>query len=65
MAGGPAVKLTIGRRIQVMVPSIEVAVAVFERARDESGEGASTWPDGKILTDDGRSHRISYNGRVW
>lgn len=60
------VKLTIGKRINVMVPTIQTAVAVYERTRDESGEGASTFPDGALVVD-GQSGklRISYNGRVW
>lgn len=58
-------QLQIGRRVNVMVPTLAVAVAVFDRVRDESGEGASTFPDGKLNGDDGRALRISYNGRVW
>lgn len=65
IAGAPAVKLVIGRRLTVMVPTLRVASDVFQRVRDESGEGASTFPDGIATSDDGRKYRISYNGRVW
>ena len=59
-------KLTIGRRIKggLEVSSLEEASRVYSQLRDESLEGASTWPDGKLKTDNG-TYRISYNGRVW
>lgn len=59
------IKLTIGRRVKVMVPSLAVAVAVYDRTRDESGEGASTFPDATAQSDSGKKYRISYNGRLW
>jgi hypothetical protein len=41
------------------------AIAIYEQKRDESGEGASTWPSG-IVKQDGRIVGcISYNGRYW
>lgn len=40
------------------------AVAVYERLRDESGEGASTWPNGKLLAPK-ETLTLSYNGRLW
>jgi hypothetical protein len=52
--------LSIGQRVKVMVGSLAEASRVYSQLRDASGEGASTWPDGKV---DG--YRISYNGRVW
>jgi hypothetical protein len=52
--------LRIGKRHTVKVSSVEQASAEYSRLRTESGEGASTWPDGRI------GHlRISYNGNVW
>ena len=58
--------LFIGRaRHAVHVASIAEAQEVYARLRDESGEGASKFPDGRIESDDGRRLRISYNGRVW
>lgn len=35
----------------------------YAKVRDESGEGASTFPDGELLGQ--RHYRISYNGKVW
>jgi hypothetical protein len=65
IAGAPVVILMIGRRVKVAVPSIAVAQRIYERMRDESGEGASTFPDGQIKLDTGKILRVSYNGRVW
>jgi hypothetical protein len=53
--------LTIGRRYTLAVASLDEASAMYGRLRDESGEGGSTWPIGRLS--DG--HYISYNGRVW
>lgn len=53
--------LTVGKRATVRVETLEEASAVYERLREESGEGASTFPDGRITG----GYRISYNGRVW
>jgi len=40
--------------------------AAYERARDASGEGASTFGSAKVFDSHGRQiGRISYNGRVW
>lgn len=52
--------LKIGRRHFVPVTSLEEASREYQRLRDESGEGGSTFPDGKV-----GNYRISYNGRVW
>lgn len=56
--------LLIGNNWSYRVPSLAHAVQVFSRLRDASGQGASSFPDGRIL---GSSTllRISYNGRVW
>jgi len=40
------------------------ASKVYQMVRDESGEGGSTFPDGKVSGPEG-VYRISYNGRVW
>jgi len=55
-----AMVLHIGKQ-KFTVHSFEEAQRVFEGARDASGEGASSWPDGRI----GHRYRISYNGRLW
>lgn len=52
--------LTIGKRHAVNVADVVEASAVYCRLRDESGEGGSTFPEGKLP-----GHRISYNGKVW
>lgn len=59
-----AIKLSIGRRFSGVVESLEAAQIIFCKMREESGEGASTFPDGKINAD-GKVYRISYNGRLW
>ncbi len=42
------------------------AFALYAKRRDDSGEGASTFADARIVDDGGRDlARISYNGRVW
>lgn len=56
--------LKIGRRVSQKVESIAEAQEVYRKVRDESLEGASTFPAGS-LTGDGKKYRISYNGRVW
>jgi hypothetical protein len=56
--------LKIGRRATLAVSSIAQASAEYSRLRDESGEGASTFPNGSLLID-GKFYCISYNGKVW
>lgn len=52
--------LVIGNRHRSQHATLHEAVETYSRLRDESGEGTSTWPDGKV------GHlRISYNSRVW
>lgn len=61
-------KLTIGKRHSVagIVPqgpiSAQLAEAsrIYCQLRDESGEGASTFPEGRAAI-----YRVSYNGKVW
>lgn len=58
--------LAIGRRHWVPVSSLAEASAIYQRLRDESGEGASTFPFGKVHdAGGGANYVISYNGRVW
>lgn len=57
--------LKIGRARHSAV-SIADAQMTYERVRDESGKGASTFPTGKLTVEgDPRKLIISYNGRVW
>lgn len=52
--------LTIGGRTYE-VASVADASALYQRLRDQSGMGASRWPQGRLTG----GLRISYNGRVW
>ncbi len=57
--------LTIGNRVKgKKFPSAAKAIEYFDRVRDASGEGASTFDNGE-LTVNGVTYKISYNGRVW
>jgi hypothetical protein len=57
--------LQIGRK-RYQVASIADAVEMYEKARDESGLGASKMPQVKITAADGFFlYGIAYNGRVW
>lgn len=47
-----------------VVDSVEAGSRLYQRLRDQSGEGGSTWPDG-LLVGHGKAYRVSYNGRVW
>ena len=57
--------LAVRGRLQQPVRDLADASAVYGAARDKSGEGASTWPDGFLWRDGERVGRVSYNGRVW
>ena len=52
--------LKIGRRATVYVATLAEASEVYQKLRAESGEGYSTFPDGRVGV-----YRISYNGNVW
>lgn len=52
--------LTIGTRHRIEVRDFEEASEVYCRLRDESGEGGSSFPAGRLP-----GHYISYNGRIW
>lgn len=56
--------LQIGRWNRYAVRSIAHAAGVYSLLRDESGEGASGWPEGRLEID-GHEYLISYNGKVW
>ena len=47
------------------VASVEAAQALYCKIRDESGEGASAFGEGRVLRGETIVARISYNGRVW
>lgn len=53
-------KLHIGRRASFEVADLREASIVYQRERDASGEGASTFPCGRV-----GKYTVSYNGRVW
>ena len=58
--------LKIGRRYSGPVASFKQASEIYDKMRDDSGEGASTFPWGKILDDRGNVIAdVSYNARVW
>lgn len=48
------------KRVTVTAPDAATASKLYSALRDESYEGASTFPDGVW-----EGNRISYNGRVW
>lgn len=50
---------------RVPVASFAEASAIYSDARDRSGKGYSTWPDGTVLEGGKVIARVSYNGRVW
>jgi len=58
------------RGISLARPTLAEISQAFAEARDESGEGANTWPDGTVFERGpyGRAiplGRVSYNGRIW
>jgi hypothetical protein len=58
--------LSIRRFGSFLVHTVADAQAVYCRARDDSGEGASSFPTGRIKGH--KTHKtliVSYNGRVW
>ena len=52
-------------RAHITCASLKVASQAYCTIRDETGEGGSTFPDGRIVSDDGDVYRVSYNGRIW
>jgi hypothetical protein len=59
--------LIIPERLSPPRPVADFAEAsrIYSQMRDESDEGASTWPDGFVNDYGFNVARISYNGKVW
>jgi hypothetical protein len=57
--------LKIGPRLTVSVADYADASRAYAAARDESGEGASTFPFGDVICGGRKVARVSYNARVW
>lgn len=57
--------LQIGKRHTIQCADIGTASAVYQKLRDESQEGVSTFPFGDVLQSGNKIATISYNGRVW
>jgi hypothetical protein len=57
--------LTIPRRLTQDVVDFAAASAAYAQARDLSGEGYSTFPEGVIDRRGEFVAKVSYNGRVW
>jgi hypothetical protein len=55
-----ALTLSIGRH-KYAVAGIDEASNLYQRLRDQSGLGASRWPQGRLSN----GLTISLNGRVW
>lgn len=50
----------MARVLNITAKTAAEASSLYCAKRDASGQGASTFPEGKW-----KDHRISYNGRVW
>lgn len=62
----PTLTLKIGMREMLIALDLHHAADLYSEHRDASGEGASTFPPGRVFDESGRPiARISYNGRVW
>lgn len=57
--------LKIGSRLTVKVADLTEASERYSEARDASGEGASTFREGRVFDGNKVVARISYNGRIW
>lgn len=64
-ASAATMTLHIGSRERVRVNSLDHASEVYSERRDASGEGASTFPRGKIVQAGMVIATVSYNGRLW
>ena len=62
--GAEMMTLTIRGHGRFEVADLAEASLVYQRVRDESGEGGSTFGPGRIVGAAG-PHYVSYNGRVW
>lgn len=62
----PTLILKIGTRETLIALDLHHASDLYCEERDASGEGASTFPPGRVFDTEGRKvAKISYNGRVW
>lgn len=57
--------LTIPGRLSQDVADFAAASAAYAQARDLSGEGGSTFPEGRLDRAGVQIARLSYNARVW
>lgn len=55
--------LKIGKRSEHRVSTLKEASDLYAQVRDESGEGASTFPEGQLLGTS--TYRVSYNAKIW
>lgn len=55
----------IGSRTSVVLDSLHECSLFYQKVRDESGEGASSFPVGRIVGGPEKGLVISYNGRIW
>jgi hypothetical protein len=61
----PMLILQIGKRFNIECADIGTASAIYQKLRDKSQEGASTFAFGKLMQAGKQIATISYNGRVW
>lgn len=59
------ITLQIGNRYSIECTDIGTASAVYQKLRDKSQEGASTFAFGDVIKAGKKIATISYNGRVW
>lgn len=57
--------LAIGNRTTINVRDFQHASEEYGREREASGEGGSTFPEGRVMKGGHKIARVSYNGRVW
>lgn len=65
MTDTPRYLLTIRGRHSQAVSTLRDASEAYAKVRDDSGEGASTFPEGVVRAGRLAIGRVSYNGRVW
>ncbi len=58
-------QLIIPGRADLKAADIIEASRLYADARDASGEGFRTWPDGSVFRNGAKVARISYNAKVW
>lgn len=57
--------LFIGQRSTVNVRDFAHASEEYAKEREASQEGASTFPEGRIMRGGRKVARVSYNAKVW